>query len=179
MKAFSSGWLHTLPQDQVGATNLLLQLLCRLNISIVRSAAFSILHCDFTEVETTRCDARVALLIRHFSIHLHQKKWLLNERIEFWSNRHLTHAEKSDPIAEWIIPKAVELQALPTGQCFIVSCICHSTVHTFVTTVYKNLQNHALSTASLVTPPKLIVRTICMGPFHLTMETVETVNSSG
>ena len=135
MKAFSSGWLHTLPQDQVGATNLLLQLLCRLNISIVRSAAFSILHCDFTEVETTRCDARVALLIRHFSIHLHQKKWLLNERIEFWSNRHLTHAEKSDPIAEWIIPKAVELQALPTGQCFIVSCICHSTVHTFVMTV--------------------------------------------
>ena len=67
------------------------------------------------------------------------KKLNLIELIVFWSNRH-GDAEKSDPIAEWIIPKAVELQALPTGQCFIVSCICHSTVHTFVMTVQQPAQ---------------------------------------
>ena len=44
----------------------------------------------------------------------------------------LTHAEKSLLIAERIFPMAVELHALPLGQCFIVSFIYHSTLHTDV-----------------------------------------------
>ena len=45
---------------------------------------------------------------------------------------NLTHAEKSLLIAEKIFPMAVELHALPIGQCFIVSFIYHRTLHTDV-----------------------------------------------